>query len=76
MKKVRRGNPFPGCIVNGKPYFEKELPCDAVFVGMERTPNEPDRYKKPYHPWYNLPCYETKDFVNIPVSTYPEILLG
>lgn len=47
-------------IVDGKPYRGIRLPADVEFVGMEVEPNNEPRYGKLYHPWFNLPCYETK----------------
>lgn len=48
-------------IVDGKPYFSMTLPPNVKFVGMESEPNRPSRYGKPYHPWFNLPCYESDE---------------
>ncbi len=50
------------CILDGKPYGDKELPKNAQFVGMEQDPNKDPRYSKLNHPWFNQPCYETPEF--------------
>lgn len=45
-------------ILDGIPSRE-DLPKNVKFIGMEKEPNKPPRYGKVWHPWYNLPCYET-----------------
>ena len=51
----------PVCaIVDGKPHHGMALPDNVEFVGMEATPNQKPRYGKVWHPWHNLPCYETE----------------
>jgi len=47
------------CLVDGEPWYSMDLPEGVEFVGMEKDPNQPPRYGKMYHPWFNCPCYET-----------------
>jgi hypothetical protein len=50
----------PVCaLVDGEPHRGMKLPDNVKFVGMEKDPNRPPRYGKVWHPWHNLPCYET-----------------
>jgi len=53
------------CLLDGKP-FSGDLPERVTFVGMEKTPNEAPRYGRLSHPWFNLPCYESKGNQNDP----------
>lgn len=39
-----------------------ELPKNARFVGMEKSPNTEPRYGKLAHPWFNYACFETPAF--------------
>ena len=47
-------------LLNGKPFYG-ELPKEAKFVGYEVYPNQAPRYGTMTHPWFNYPCYETKE---------------
>lgn len=52
-------SPVPPCLLDGEPHWG-DLPERVVYVGMELEPNKAPRYNgRPYHWWFNLPCYES-----------------
>ena len=54
------GKPKQGwCFNNGEALPIYLYDDNIKYVGMEVYPNQPPRYGKLYHPWMNLPCYET-----------------